>query len=171
MTCSEFRASRFDGSDTTPELLEHLRECDACMNFAGEKDGDFLFKALGGDDMIPPGGIDVFVGDVMRQIEVRDTERRLVRTHRPASRYAVALAAALGLIAVSYTLVWQNLGSHPVTAPSVAAINAPSLRSDIALPVVEEYDNSAATIVEVPSSNSDDVKIVMIFDESLPADL
>lgn len=172
MTCNEFRASSFDGSDTTPEFLEHLRECNDCMNFAGEKDGDFLFKALGGDELVPPGGLDAFVGDVMRQIEVRDTERRMVQTHRPTSRYAVALAAALGLIAVSYTLVWQNLGTHPVNTPSVAAgISAPAVRSDLALPVVEEYDNSAATIIEVPSNESDEVKIVMIFDESLPADL
>ena len=39
-------------------------------------------------------------------------------------------------------------------------------------PVVETYQSNNATIVEVPSGEaSDDVKIVMIFDENLPADL
>jgi len=38
-------------------------------------------------------------------------------------------------------------------------------------PIVETYDSQNATIVEVPTDETDDVKIVMIFDENLPADL
>jgi len=38
-------------------------------------------------------------------------------------------------------------------------------------PVVETYESKNATIVEVPSEAKDDVQVVMIFDESLPADL
>ena len=38
-------------------------------------------------------------------------------------------------------------------------------------PIIETYDSENATIVEVPSEEADDVKIVMIFDENLPADL
>jgi hypothetical protein len=39
-------------------------------------------------------------------------------------------------------------------------------------PVVETYESDSATIVEMPSEGAaDDVKIVMIFDENLPADL
>lgn len=170
MTCNEFRASRFDGSDETPEFLAHLRSCGDCMNFAAERDGDLLFKALGGDEMLPPGGLDAFVGDVMRQIEVRDTERRIEQMSGPGRRLAMAMAAAIGLTVLSYALVWQSPGTYPTTAAVTAAATAPS-RSDIALPVVEEYDNSAATIVEVAAHSTEDVKIVMIFDESLPADL
>lgn len=168
MTCNQFRASRFDGSDESPEFLAHLRSCNDCMNYAAERDGEYLFKALGGDEMMPPGGLDAFVGDVMRQIEVRGTERRIERTSRPAPHWAVALAAALGLTVLSYALVWQSVGTHPTGAVTPAVVAA--VRSDVSLPVVEEYDNSAATIVEVPNA-TDDVKIVMIFDESLPADL
>ncbi|HYO77511.1 MAG TPA: hypothetical protein VE010_13710, partial [Thermoanaerobaculia bacterium] len=39
-------------------------------------------------------------------------------------------------------------------------------------PVIETYESDNATIVEVPTEDTgDDVKIVMIFDENLPADL
>jgi len=38
-------------------------------------------------------------------------------------------------------------------------------------PVVETYESQSATIMEVPNEQNDDVKIVMIFDENLPADL
>jgi len=38
-------------------------------------------------------------------------------------------------------------------------------------PVVDTYDSKNATIIEVPSESKDDVQVVMIFDESLPADL
>jgi hypothetical protein len=39
-------------------------------------------------------------------------------------------------------------------------------------PIVESYESESATIVEVPTDEvGDDVKIVMIFDENLPADL
>jgi len=38
-------------------------------------------------------------------------------------------------------------------------------------PVVDTYESKNATIIEVPSESKDDVQVVMIFDESLPADL
>lgn len=171
MTCSEFRASRFDGSDTTPQFLAHLRSCNDCMNYAAERDGDFLFKALGGDEMVPPGGLDSFVSDVMRQIEVRSTEQKLAPRKSAPLRFALATAAALGLTVLSYALVWQSLGTHPTDAPAPAARVLAAPESDLSLPVIEEYDSSSATIVEMPSNPNEDVKIVMIFDESLPADL
>jgi uncharacterized protein (UPF0333 family) len=56
----------------------------------------------------------------------------------------------------------------------VAAISAKPavLKSFATKPVVETYESDSATIVEMPSEGAaDDVKIVMIFDENLPADL
>ena len=46
-------------------------------------------------------------------------------------------------------------------APAVATISRP---------VIENYESENATLVEVPADASD-VKIVMVFDENLPADL
>jgi hypothetical protein len=37
-------------------------------------------------------------------------------------------------------------------------------------PVIENYESQNATIVEVPTEG-EAVKVVMVFDESLPADL
>jgi hypothetical protein len=46
-------------------LLAHLRSCDACFAEAVEVDPDAMFRGIGGAEMIPPGGVDAFVGDVM----------------------------------------------------------------------------------------------------------
>ena len=63
-----------------------------------------------------------------------------------------------------------------MAAPRVAAgfsrpANAGRYMPAVTKPVVDAYDSKNATIVEVPSEAKDDVQVVMIFDESLPADL
>lgn len=173
MTCDEFRASAFDGNDSA-EFLEHLRECVACMNEAADRDGDYLFKALGGDGLVPPGGVDAFVGDVMRQIHANETARQIAHARKVSPRYYLAFAAAAALTVASFSLV-QRSRPEVVVSPmaAVAESGIAGRHADISRPVVEEYENSAATIVEIPTeqNSSDEIKVVMIFDESLPADL
>ena len=164
MTCDQFRAA---GAIDTPELLEHLRDCNACMNFAAEQDGDALFRAIGGEDLIPPGGVDAFVADVVREVNLREKQRAWTRNRKVSPFYRWSAAAAVLMAIGSYAL--QHRGpTHFVAAPQTTAA---ILRPIVARPVVESYDNSSATIVEVPTSEQENTKIVMVFDDSLPADL
>ena len=65
MNCQDFRAA-FAPATGDAAILEHVRSCDPCLDFAAHSDPDIMFRAIGGSDMIPPGGVDAFVGDVMR---------------------------------------------------------------------------------------------------------
>ncbi|MGH9459419.1 MAG: hypothetical protein ACRD2J_17430, partial [Thermoanaerobaculia bacterium] len=38
-------------------------------------------------------------------------------------------------------------------------------------PVIESYDSPGAMIVEMPAEATGDIRLVMVFDESLPVDL
>jgi hypothetical protein len=176
ITCQTFRATLQPGTSDAA-LLDHLRHCDACLDHAASIDPDFLFRSIGGEDLVPPGGIDAFTHDVMQQLHVRTTESRMA--HRVLSwprRFAVAATIAASVTGAA--VVWQHEQSRmlPVTH-SVAAIPQPSAHvAAVSVPltmkpVVEKYDSSQATIVEVPSEGANDVKVVMIFDEKLPADL
>lgn len=175
ISCNAFRANLSPGS-SEPELLEHLRHCDACLDHAVGVDPDFLFRSIGGEDLVPPGGVEAFTHDVMQQLHVRTTESRLA--HRVLSwprRLAVAATIAAGITGAA--IVWQHEQHAIVSLPPMAA-TAPkpvaqlaAARSLTTKPVVETYDSKNATIVEVPSEGSNDVKVVMIFDEQLPADL
>ena len=139
-------------------------------------DPDFLFRSIGGEDLVPPGGVEAFTHDVMQQLHVRTTENRIA--HRVLSwprRLAVAATIAVGITGAA--VVWQHEQHAIVSLPQMAAA-APkpvaqmaAARSLTTKPVVETYDSKNATIVEVPSEGSNDVKVVMIFDEQLPADL
>ena len=53
----------------------------------------------------------------------------------------------------------------------VATIQQPVqlARAVVSRPVIENYENADATIVELASA--DDMQVVMVFDDSLPADL
>ncbi|HSP36071.1 MAG TPA: hypothetical protein VLU46_17300, partial [Thermoanaerobaculia bacterium] len=73
ITCDAFRA-QFTPGTADAALLEHLRSCDACLNFSVEHDGDVLFRSIGGQDLVPPGGVDAFVDDVMRAVQIRSAE-------------------------------------------------------------------------------------------------
>lgn len=174
MSCQNFRAGFRPGTDDA-EILEHVRTCDACLDWAASIDPDIIFRSIGGGELIPPGGVDAFVSDVMREVHLRSTESTLVRHHMPMSwtrRLAVAATIAAGITGAA--LVYQRdrqvpaLTPVPVVSAHVAASNP--LRTTTK-PVVESYDSAQATIVEVPTEGNGDTQIVMIFDEKLPADL
>ena len=72
ISCQTFRA-RLEPDTRDAEVLEHLRHCDTCVDFALGVDPDNFFRLLGGDELVPPGGVDAFVGDVMAQVRSRET--------------------------------------------------------------------------------------------------
>ena len=167
ISCDSFR-TRFHAGTEDAALLEHLRACDRCLDFAAHSDPDVLFRALGGGELIPPGGVDAFVNDVMQQVRVRDAETTVREAHNVVAwPRKLAMAAAIAATVFGATLVYRT---DVPTAPQGVA-RAHITRAPLTTkPVVETYDSDNATIVEVPTEGSD-VKIVMIFDENLPADL
>ena len=169
MSCDTFR-NTFHTATENPALLAHLRTCDRCLDFAASVDPDVMFRALGGDDLVPPGGVDAFVDDVMRQVRVRGAENT-VTAQPPVSwtrRLAVAATLAAAVTGTTFiasrdrTPVPMNVARATITANPVTLTTKP---------IVETYESDNATIMEVPADANDNVKIVMIFDENLPADL
>lgn len=164
ISCHTFRAT-LKPADNSPEILEHLRTCDLCLDYAVSVDGDNLFRSIGGNDLVPPGGIDNFAADVMAQIHLRQAEGSVARRFLVAPKRLAAAAAIVVAIGAGY-LAWEQSDR---TAP--VAVHAAAQRKQLATkPIVETYESRNATIVEVPNETND-VKVVMIFDESLPADL
>ena len=166
ISCNAFRATLRPGSDDAGQI-EHLRHCDACLDFAAGVDPDFLFRAIGGEDLVPPGGIDAFTADVMRQVQVREAESTLV-PHRVVSwpqRLAIAATIAAGV--TGGALVWNREHRIPVSVHAAPVVQTVTLATK---PVVETYSSQNATIVEVPADSSD-TQVVMVFDDKLPADL
>ena len=49
ISCQTFRATVRPGSDDV-NVLEHVRSCDACLDYALTIDPDFFFRAMGGGD-------------------------------------------------------------------------------------------------------------------------
>jgi lysophospholipase L1-like esterase len=173
ISCDSFR-TRFHANTDDAALLAHLRACDRCLDHAASVDPDVLFRALGGNDMIPPGGVDAFVDDVMRQVRVRGTENNL-RAHNVVSwprRLAVAATIAAGFTGA---MLFSGGGAAPeLMTPIAVAHHAPAAaaKNFATKPIVETYESQNATIIEVPAEEAgDNVKLVMIFDENLPADL
>jgi hypothetical protein len=174
MTCQKFRASLQPGI-TDADVLEHLRHCDACLDYAMSVDPDLFFRSIGGEDLIPPGGVDAFVGDVMSQVRVRDAETSL-DAHRPLrvwQRFAIAATIAASVIGA--TIAYRFEHSRPTAQPSTVIASLTQPPAIHAAPTatksfVETYSSHDATIVEMPSDGSD-AKVVMIFDDKLPADL
>ena len=171
ISCDAFR-TRFHAATENPALLDHIRTCDRCLDFAANVDSDVMFRALGGSDMIPPGGVDAFVDDVMRQVRVRGAEAAIEPPHAMSWSRRLAVAATVAITVTGATLVYR-FENAPVDAPQqIAAAKPVTARILTTKPVVETYESQNATIVEVPSDEAgDDVKIVMIFDDNLPADL
>ena len=166
ISCQTFRANLQPGTHDA-DLLEHLRHCDACLDFAVQVDPDTFFRALGGDELVPPGGLDAFVGDVMAQVRSRETETATEPRSAFTNMRRLAIAATVAA-AVTTGLVVSKHQSVPAPRSTQHAALRTAL---VTKPVVETYESSSATIVEVPSESKDDVQMVMIFDESLPADL
>jgi hypothetical protein len=170
MSCDSFR-TRFHASADDAALLDHIRTCDRCLDFAASVDPDVMFRALGGNDMIPPGGVDAFVDDVMRQVRVRGAETAVEARPRISATRWLAIAATIAATVTGATLVYRYENA-PAVAPMQIARARVTPKTLTTKAVVETYDSQNATIVEVPSQEAgDDVKIVMIFDENLPADL
>lgn len=172
ISCDSFRA-RFEPGTEEVAVLAHLRACDRCLDAAAHADPDVMFRALGGTELVPPGGVDLFVSGVMQQVRVRDAEST-VNVSRPRSwARHLAMAAAVGVAVFGATMVSRT--DAPRQTAQVA-MHRPVPRAAVATPlsvrpVVENYESDSATIVEMPSEESDAVKIVMVFDENLPADL
>lgn len=166
ITCTNFRAS-FEAATENRELLEHVRTCDLCLDYAVSVDPDVMFRAIGGDELVPPGGVDAFVGDVMREVRLRSTENATHRVVAWPRRLAVAATLVAGI--TGGALVWERGRiAPPVSQQRPVARIAPALTSK---PVIEKYDSDSATIVEMPTGSANDAQIVMIIDEKLPADL
>ncbi len=169
ISCDTFR-TRFHTNTEDAALLAHIRTCDRCLDFAANVDADVMFRALGGAEMVPPGGVDAFVDDVMRQVRVRGAETVVETPHAMSWTRRLAVAATIAVTVTAATLVYRSQ-DVPVPAQQIAAAPVQS-KILTTKPVVETYDSQNATIVELPTEDAgDDVKIVMIFDESLPADL
>jgi predicted anti-sigma-YlaC factor YlaD len=163
ISCQAFRANLRPGSDDAA-VLEHLRNCDACLEYAVSVDPDSFFRAIGGQELVPPGGVDAFAAEVMDQIRLRQAESSVARRFLIAPRRLAAAAVITATIGVA-ALVYDNAQkSVPPAVQPVAAVARPAQLAT--KPVVESYESQKATIVEVPDAN-----VVMIFDESLPADL
>jgi len=165
MTCQTFR-SRLQPGTTDAEVLEHLRNCDACLDHAMAIDPDNFFRAIGGEEMEPPGGVDAFASGVMAQIRMRKTEGSVARRMLVSPRRLAAAAAIILAIGISF---FASQTYQSVPAPRATA--ARPVVQFATKPVVETYDSKDATIVEVPREGKNDPQVVMIFDESLPADL
>jgi len=172
MSCETFR-NTFHADTDDASLLAHVRTCDRCLDFAASVDPDVMFRALGGDDLVPPGGVDAFVDDVMRQVRVRGAENTVAALRPVSWTRRLAIAATIATAVTGASLVYRqdtaipsSMMTHIARAP--IATQRPALTTK---PVVETYESDSATIMEVPTDQNDDVKIVMIFDENLPADL
>ena len=175
ISCQTFRA-QFTVSTHDAELLEHVRACDPCLDFAARLDPDVMFRAIGGDDAVPPGGVDSFVADVMREVHLRTTEHAMAprRVLSWPRRLAIAATVAAGVSGAMLVYQHEEMVPSETSRPVAAVQRAPMAQQAkllITKPVVEGYDSKQATIVEVPTEGAGDTKVVMIFDEKLPADL
>lgn len=174
MTCRQFRAGLKPGL-TDAAMLEHLRHCDACLDAAMSVDPDLFFRSLGGEELVPPGGVDAFVGDVMSQVRVRTAETSLApgRSASPWRRLAIAATVAAGVTGAALVYHFAQQVSVPLPArpmTTAARLVAPHSAALTTKSFLQTYSSSNATIVEMPNDGSD-AKVVMIFDDSLPADL
>jgi hypothetical protein len=167
INCTKFRAL-FEPETESPEVLEHVRACDACLDYSVTVDPDILFRAIGGDELVPPGGIDAFVGDVMREVRLRSTEKSAA-PHVIAWPRRLAVAATLVAGITGGALVWQRERVAPPIGPQHPTARLARVITN--KPVIEKYDSDSATIVEMPTGSANDAQIVMIIDEKLPADL
>ncbi|HEX7190471.1 MAG TPA: hypothetical protein VF381_02760, partial [Thermoanaerobaculia bacterium] len=120
-SCLEFR-SLFHAGTNDPALLEHLRSCDPCLDYAAHLDPDVMFRAIGGEELVPPGGVDAFVEDVMRAVHVRSKED-VVESHHHVLSWPrrLAVAATIAASVVTGTLVYENART-PVATTQVAAL-------------------------------------------------
>jgi len=170
INCPEFRSAFQPGTEDA-DVLAHLRACDRCLDHAAHVDPDVMFRALGTGEMIPPGGIDAFVEDVMRGVQIRTADtvvsRRVLSWPR---RLAVAATIAAGFTGATLFMTHQQ--PAPAGTPVAAlASHHTAVRALSTKPVVENYSSSNATIVEVPNEGASEAQVVLVVDDTLPADL
>ena len=141
MTCSYFRANLQPGN-ADAAMLDHLRHCD-----------------------------DAFVGDVVSQVRVHDAEAALPPRHAVSvwQRWAIAATVAVGITGATVAYRYEHQVAAPKPAHIIAAAK-PRPAVTATKSFVETYSSHDATIVEMPNDGSD-TKVVMIFDDKLPADL
>lgn len=171
MTCAEILARLRSGVDDTA-TRGHLRRCDACLREAALIDPDHLFRALGGEELEPPGGTEAFARAVMDQVRMRGAERTLARPRLLSawSRWSIAAGLTLAVLTGVLALRMNRNDFEPVSpVPAARVAAAPELL--MARPIIESYDAAGAMIVELPQEETNDIRLVMVFDESLPADL
>ncbi len=170
MICDDIRAAIAAG-DESPETLSHVRSCVECLEAAIAHDPDWMFRSIGGE-IEPPGGAEAFAADVMHQIHVRQTERQFAPGEsRLTTLHRWALAVAATLVIASSALFWPSPSQVELAPINVAAVEVEAAQVAVVRPVVESYDSSTAMIIEVPQEETSDLRVVMIFDESLPADI
>lgn len=171
MTCHYFRANLQPGTSDAA-LLEHLRHCDACLDYAMGIDPDLFFRSLGGEDLVPAGGIDAFVGDVMSQVRVRNAETSLAPYHSVSAwqRWAIAATVVAGVTGATLAYRFEHAPAPAPQPTHLVAVAKPRPAITATKSFVETYSSHNATIVEMPNDGSD-TKVVMIFDDKLPADL
>ena len=166
ISCQSFRERLAPGSNEAA-VMEHLRKCDACLDFAVSVDADHFFRALDGSELTPPGGVDAFTSDVMALVCLRQAEGSMGRRRLP-NPWRLAVAAMI-LVGISGAAIVYRQSEQ--TAP-VAQIQPAAHRAELVTkPIVESYDSRTATIVELRGEGASDAQVVMIFDDSLPADL
>ena len=172
ISCERFRAS-LQVDDRRPEIVDHLRQCDGCLQFAVEIDPHVVFRSIGGDDLVPAGGVELFAADVMKQIELRKKSSDMARSHpNLLMRWAAAAVIVTGFAASSAVYHGHGVASTPDRQASMQRPSPVARPATMASrSVVESYASDNATIMEVPVNSDNDVKVVMIFDQSLPADL
>lgn len=175
MSCTEFRAG-FHAGINDPAMLQHLRTCDVCLDFAAHIDADVIFRALGGEDMVPPGGVDAFVSDVMHAVHLRGAEGTVAGRMEISWQRKLAIAAALAVGITGGGIVYQIEWGQAAHPSHMAAVARPAARAVIQTPLttkpfVQTYSSANATIVEMPNEGASDTQVVLIVDENLPADL
>lgn len=166
MNCAMFREALQNGA-LSPAGLAHMRSCAVCLDAAVKADPDNLFRSLGAE-VDPPGGVDLFVEEVLQQVHLRKTEEALrTRTRFPAiHRWSVA---AMLMIAVIGAAVLRDQSGTTPTVQTRQVVASPLVPAS--LPAVEAYEEANAMIIELPAEETGDFKVVMIFDETLPVDL
>jgi hypothetical protein len=171
MNCQDFRAAFAPATDDAA-ILEHVRSCDPCLDFAAHSDPDIMFRAIGGSDMIPPGGVDAFVADVMHAVHLRKAEDDL-SPRRAAKNWTrkLAVAATIAIGITGAAIVYEHEQTVTPAIPLITHHSALNTRNLVTKPIVETYSSSKATIVEMPAESASDARVVMILDENLPADL
>ena len=136
-------------------------------------DPDLFFRSLGGDELVPPGGVDAFVGDVMSQVRVHDAEASLAPRHASARGSAgQSRRRSLPASPAPRSRIATNIARRRSRCIVVAQTRCLCRGRDrtATKSFVETYSSHDATIVEMPNDGSD-TKVVMIFDDKLPADL